>query len=74
MPLLVSNNYRNWLSEQEKPISLNEFVETIEFEGVNAFAEGSFEIYFNDHNLFGGHTIIVDINEIFELEDANIAG
>lgn len=71
---LLKIKNENWLSEQEKPISSNKFVELIEFEGVLVFAEGSFEIYFNDHDLFGGHTIIVDINEKFEFEDANIAG
>lgn len=71
---LLKLKNENWLSEQEKPLSLSKFLETIEFDGILAFSEGSFEIYFNDHDLFGGHTIIVDISETFEFENANIAG
>ena len=71
---LLKLKNENWLSENEEPISKKKFIETIEFRGVNAFAKGGFEIYFTDHGLFGGHTIIVDINEAFEFENANLAG
>lgn len=71
---LLKLKNENWLSEHEEPISKEKFIETIEFEGVNAFAEGGFEVYFTDRDLFGGHTIIVDINEAFEFENANIGG
>ena len=71
---LVKLKNENWLSEHEEPINQNKFIETIEFDGINAFSEGGLEIYFKDHGLFGGHTIIVDVNEGFEFEDAKIAG
>ena len=71
---LLNLKNENWLSENEDPISSKKFIETIEFDGILAFAEGGFEIYFMDHDLFGGHTIIVDVNEDFEFEDAKIAG
>ena len=71
---LVKLKNESWLSEGEDPISHKKFIEIIEFEGINAFSEGGLEIYFNDHDLFGGHTIIVDVSEDFEFEDAKIAG
>lgn len=71
---LLKLKNENWLSEHEVPISTEKFIETIEFEGVNAFAEGGFEIYFIDHEMFGRHTIVVDINEAFEFESENITG
>jgi len=71
---LLKLKNEDWLLENEKPLGREKFIESIEFDGILAFSGGNFEIYFKDNNLFGGHTIIVDINESFEFEDVNIAG
>lgn len=73
LKLLKLKNDR-WLADNEKPISHEQFITTIQFDGISAFAEGGFEIYFSDGNLFLGHTIIVDVDEAFKFEDSNIAG
>ena len=71
---LLKLKNENWLGENERPITQTVFIETIEFDGINAFAEGGFEIYFNDHDLFNGHIIIIDVNEDFGFDNAKIAG
>ncbi|MBD1385323.1 DUF2262 domain-containing protein [Mucilaginibacter rigui] len=71
---LIEDKNSEWLEENEAPVSEEAFMQTIEFKGVLAFSEGSFEIYFNDNDLFWGHTIIVDVDQDFNLSGVNIGG
>lgn len=70
--LELKNN--NWLGEKESPVTKDEFLKRLKLDGINAFKEGGFEIYFMDSDLFGGHWIMVDVNEKFEMERADIVG
>jgi hypothetical protein len=64
----------SWLEEDQQPINEASFAATIELDGIIAFSKGSFEIYFNDNDLFWGHLIRVDIDKDFKLSSAAIAG
>lgn len=63
-----------WLEEDQDPITTSEFVEGISMEGVTAFSDGSFETYFNDGDIFWGHSIVVGIDEEFNFTNADISG
>lgn len=70
---LVPLKNESWLFEGEQPISGSQFLDTIELEGINAFPEGNFEIYFDDHELFGNNIIVVDVSSAFEIANAYVA-
>jgi hypothetical protein len=64
----------SWLEDGEEAISEQGFIQKMELDAINAFSEGSFNVFFNDNDLFWGHSIIVNVNSDFTLEDAEIAG
>lgn len=64
----------SWLEDGEEVISEQDFIQKIELNAINAYSEGNFDVYFNDNNLFSGHSIVVNVNNNFTLEDAEIAG
>lgn len=64
----------SWLEDDEKPISEQDFIEKIELDAINAYSEGNFDVFFNDKELFWGHSIVVNVNSDFVLEDVQIAG
>lgn len=55
-------------------ITKEEFVKRINLESIMFYCEGNAELYYNDGDLFWGHTIVVDINEKGEYESAQIYG
>jgi len=63
-----------WRVENEAPVNENEFINTIELNGLLGFSKGGFEIYFNDNDLFWGHIIKVDVDEEFNPTGASIVG
>lgn len=65
--------YKNTWSKN-KIIGQTEFAERINLESVVIWNDGSTEIYYQDGDLFAGHSIIIYINSEGKLEDANIAG
>jgi hypothetical protein len=64
----------SWLEDGEEPISEQSFIQKIELEAINAYSDGSFDLFFLDNELFLGHSIIVNVNSDLTLEDAEIAG
>ena len=63
-----------WLEEQEEPLSKEKFIETIELEGISAFSDGNFTLYFADNDIFWGHTIVVDVDQDYIMTGADLAG
>jgi len=70
---LVPLKNESWLFEGEQPISESQLLDTIQLDGINAFPEGNFEIYFDDHELFGNNIIVVDVSSSFEITNAYVA-
>ena len=52
----------------------DEFKKRIKMQGMLIFCEGNAEIYYDDGDLFWGHTIVVDIDENGLYQDAQIFG
>ena len=71
---LLDLKNEDWLQEEEEPLSKEKFIQTIELEGITAFSDGSFELYFADNDIFWGHTILVDVDSDYVMTDANLAG
>lgn len=69
--LPLKNN--DWLDENEKPLSPEEFVANLELEEISVNADGSFEFFYDDGYMFFGHCIIVEGTVEGGLEDATIA-
>ena len=62
-----------WLEEDEKKITKKDFKNRMKFTSLYVFSESA-NFYFDDGNLFWGHTIEVTINQNLEFIDANIVG
>jgi hypothetical protein len=71
---LIKLKNDSWLDENEPPVSEESFMKTIELDSVLVFSEGSFDIYFNDNDLFRGHSIKVDIDQYFNVRSADLWG
>ena len=63
----------SWLEEDEKEVTEKEFKERIKFAGLHIFSESA-TFYFDDDDLFWGHTIKVTVNQKLEFTNANIVG
>ena len=62
-----------WLKEDEKEVTKKDFKNRMKFTSLYVFSESA-NFYFDDGNLFWGHTIEVTINQNLEFIDANIVG
>ena len=62
-----------WLEEDEKEVTKKEFKARMRFTSLYVFSE-SVNFYFDDGDLFWGHTIEVTVNQNLEFTDANIVG
>ncbi|MGY3212974.1 DUF2262 domain-containing protein [Mucilaginibacter sp. HD30] len=69
---LLSLKNGEWLDEDEDIVAEEDFIKRIDLEGVTAYADGTFVVYFLDNDLFFGHTISVDVSEDFTLTEASI--
>ena len=63
----------SWLEEDEKEVTEKEFKERIKFAGLHIFSESA-NFYFDDDDLFWGHTIEVTVNQKLEFTNADITG
>ncbi|MEK4521047.1 DUF2262 domain-containing protein [Psychrobacillus sp. FSL W7-1457] len=55
-------------------ISKDEFKKRINIQGILIFCEGNAELYYDDGDLFWGHTIVVDVDENGLYQEAQIYG
>ena len=62
-----------WLEEDEKEVAKKEFKARMKFTSLYVFSESA-NFYFDDGDLFWGHTIEVTVNQNLEFTDANIVG
>lgn len=62
-----------WLEEDEKEVTKKDFKERMKFTSLYVFSESA-NFYFDDGDLFWGHTIEVTINQNLEFIAANIVG
>ena len=62
-----------WLEEDEKEVTKKDFKERMKFTSLYVFSESA-NFYFDDGDLFWGHTIEVTINQNLEFSAANIVG
>jgi len=62
-----------WLEEYEKEVTKKEFKDRMKFTSLYVFSESA-NFYFDDGDLFWGHTIEVTINQNLEFSAANIVG
>ena len=62
-----------WLEEDEKEVTKKDFKDRMKFTSLYVFSESA-NFYFDDGDLFWGHTIEVTVNKNLEFIDANIVG
>jgi len=63
-----------WLDEEEEKVSAQEFIDKMKVESVIMFHDGEFEFFYNDGDLFWGHSIQIRGNIKKGLDDADIVG
>ena len=62
-----------WLEDDEKEVTKKEFRARMKFTSLYVFSESA-NFYFDDGDLFWGHSIEVNVNKNLEFTDANIVG
>ena len=63
-----------WLGEDEKPLSAVEFGQRLKMESITVGRQGAFELWFDDGDLFWGHSITLKGSLSRGLTHADIAG
>ena len=71
---LLSLKNETWLEEDEEPLTKERFAEIITLKSIAAYSDGSLTLYFDDNDIFWGHSIVVYVRKNHVLYDANIAG
>lgn len=73
--VLLETKNSAWVEEEgDAPLSEKEFIEALDLEGITAFSEGNFEVYFDDGDMFWGHLVQVDVAADFSFESADLVG
>lgn len=68
----LKNN--DWVENEENKVSKIEFIERMTPEAINIFEDWSMELFFDDGDLFYGHSIIVSTDTDFNIESVEIGG
>ena len=63
-----------WLEEGQKSVSRAQFLKAIVLTDITFRSDGSFEMYFDDGDLFFGHTILLSGSKDKGIDSATIAG
>ena len=71
---LLGTKNEAWLDDDEEALDAAAFGARLALSGVNAFSDGSFEIFFRDGGLFDGHSVTVDVDAAFAFVRAGIVG
>lgn len=62
-------------SESFKEITEKEFAERISIDGITLYTDGNFNVFYNDDDMFLGHSIVINGNiKTGELESADLFG
>lgn len=64
----------SWLEEDEAELTAEEFLQRVALESIAVSSNGSFEFWYNDGDLFWGHSIMVHGSLEGGLDDAGIHG
>jgi len=64
----------SWLEEDEKPLTVDEFISKIYLESITVNNTDDFQMCFNDGDIFWGHAITVETDLLKNIEDIGIAG
>lgn len=64
----------SWLEEGEHPINADEFRSKLSIESIRLFDDASYELYFEDGDLFWGHILIYSGNSKNETGQVYMAG
>ena len=70
--VLLKNDF--WLNEEEEPIAVNELGQRIIMDRIVFETDGSILIYCNDDGLFGGHTVLIEVDAEGNYIRADLAG
>jgi len=63
-----------WLDENESIVGEKEFLKRIFIADITFFDDSSFEIYYNDGDLFWGHVIIVCVTNELHIDEIKLGG
>lgn len=64
----------NEVWNEGEAIDANTFSNRIKLEGILFFCDGNAQLYYNDDDLFWGHTIVVGVSNLGNFRDAQIYG
>jgi|GEM_PF-364894 len=71
---LLDLKNESWLEEGEEKITRDDFLRRVSLSSVTVYSDGSFEFWYDDGDLFWGHSIMVSGSIEGGLDDAGIHG
>jgi len=71
---LLGTHNAVWLQEGESPKSAQDFMHRMSLSTVSVSSEPGFELWYDDGNLFLGHSILVKANRIGDYRSASVEG
>lgn len=71
---LLELKNEEWMDEDEKPLTESEFKAGLTVSEILVFADGSFQLFLDDNDMFWGHHIILDVDANGALTGSGIAG
>ena len=71
---LLTLKNESWLEENEKPLTVNEFISKIYIESITINNTDEFQMCFNDGDIFWGHAITVETDLKRKIEHIGIEG
>jgi hypothetical protein len=66
--------YNGSWSEEERPISLEEFIDRIELLDVDFAGDGSVGLWYDAGEMFGGHAIVAEFDRDRRIREAHLVG
>lgn len=71
---LLDLKNEEWMDEDEKPLTKSEFNAGLTVSEILLFADGNFQLFFDDNDMFWGHHVVIDVDEAGAFAGASIAG
>lgn len=71
---LLDLKNEEWIDEDETPLTQSEFIAGLTVSEILLFADGNFQLFFDDNDMFWGHHVVIDVDEAGAFTGASIAG
>lgn len=71
---LLTLRNRTWREEHDEVLNAKQFAARLKIAGLHVYEDGSCIVYFDDDDLFWGHSVVVSVGPRGAMRSANIEG